>query len=286
MLPDNPTIACLGAGNIGRSFALTFARAGLPVRLYDIDAAALERALAWLAAEAPDAAVTVTTDLANAITGADYIQENAPERLEIKRALIDEVAPLMGEAAILGSSTTQFPGSEFLSGPRMAVAHPVNPPHLIPYVELCPTPETAPAVLDAIAALMARIGQVPVRLNGEVAGFILNRLQYALTAEALSLVERGIASPEAVDAAIRDGLGRRWAFLGVFETQHLNAEGGFSQYMERLGEGIARVIEDLAPLARPSHATVQAIHDACAARHADVPAAQAARDAEIKRRLG
>ncbi|WP_289154603.1 3-hydroxyacyl-CoA dehydrogenase family protein, partial [uncultured Salipiger sp.] len=118
---------------------------------------------------------------------------------------------------------------------RMLVMHPVNPPHLVPIVEIVPTPWTDPAIPVRARALMEEVGQSPVSLDREIPGFVLNRLQGALLDEAFALLAEGYASAEDIDRTVRDGLGLRWAFMGPFETIDLNAPKGLADYAERLG---------------------------------------------------
>jgi len=246
-----PAAAMVGAGLIGRSWAMVFARAGWRVRLYDSVAAQLvsarehiERGLAeqqayGLADDAPAASARIdyVADLDQALKDVDWVQENAPEVLDVKRALyprIDRAAPLQ---AIIASSTSAIPASQFtehLAGrARCLVAHPVNPPHLVPVVELCGAPWTDAATVERARAVMTAIGQVPITVKRELDGFILNRLQGALLSEALRLVGEGYVSPEDLDKTVQDGLGLRWSFIGPFATIELNAPGGVADYCAR-----------------------------------------------------
>lgn len=118
---------------------------------------------------------------------------------------------------------------------RVLVVRPVNPPHLVPVVELVPSPATAPEAVQFAHDLMTAVGQSPVRVNKEIEGFVLNRLQGVLLREAWALVEDGVASCEDIDKTVRDGLGWRWSFMGPFETIDLNAPGGVADYAARLG---------------------------------------------------
>jgi 3-hydroxyacyl-CoA dehydrogenase len=185
------------------------------------------------------ARLTPVSSLAEAVRNADYIQESAPERLPIKQALYQELATLAKADAIIASSTSGLPASSFTADivgrERCLVAHPINPPHLIPLVEIVPAPWTRPDVVESTSALMMQVGQVPIRLNREIAGFVVNRLQGAMLGEAFRLVEDGICSATDVDAAVSEGLGLRWFFMGPFETIDLNAQGGVADYCRKLG---------------------------------------------------
>ncbi|HEY9270034.1 3-hydroxyacyl-CoA dehydrogenase [Achromobacter sp.] len=245
--------AIIGTGLIGQGWAIVFARKGWNVRLYDVNAAMLAEARALIlqqlheletqglltGADAIIERVQVADSLADAVKGACYIQENSPEKVEIKRALFSELDAAADPDAVIGSSTSSIPASQFtehLAGRhRCLVAHPVNPPYLIPVVELCPAPWTSDQALEAANAAMTAIGQKPVLVRREIEGFILNRLQGALLHEAFRLAKEGIASVEDIDATVKDGLGLRWSFMGPFETIDLNAPGGIADYCARYG---------------------------------------------------
>ncbi|MGQ0663910.1 MAG: 3-hydroxyacyl-CoA dehydrogenase [Pseudomonadota bacterium] len=247
-------VAVVGAGLIGRAWAIVFARGGCRVALYDVDGAAARRAGAAIEASLaelgvhgllPEAAAAVWARIAlaprleEALAGAEFVQENTAESLAAKRTIFAELDRLAGADAILASSTSSIPASAFaadLPGRRRClVAHPVNPPHLVPLVELVPAPFTDPAVVERARAFYEAVGQAPIVVKREVAGFILNRLQGALLAEAFRLVEDGYVSPEDLDKTVCEGLGLRWSFMGPFETIDLNAPGGLRDYVERYG---------------------------------------------------
>ncbi len=244
-------VAIVGAGLIGRAWAAIFARAGWQVRLTDPHAPTLEaapglifdelRALArhGLAADPDGAAarVSVAANLAEAVTGVEFVQENGPEKVEEKRVIFAELDRLAPKDALLVSSTSAITASRFtetLPGrARCLVGHPVNPPHLVPLVELCGAPWTSAEAIDRARTIYREIGQVPVTINREINGFVLNRLQGALLAEAFRLVGEGYISAEDLDHTVKDGLGLRWSFLGPFETIELNAPGGIPDYCAR-----------------------------------------------------
>lgn len=252
-------IALIGAGLIGQAWAIVFARAGRRVTLHDADASVLERAPEQIRARLNDLEsfgliddpaqvlerVETASALAEALDGAVYVQESAPERVDVKRALYAELDRAAAPATVLASSTSGIPASRFtedLAGrARCLVAHPINPPYLVPLVELCPAPWTEPDVVDRAYELMRAVGQSPIRVRREVDGFIANRMQGALIGAALKLVEEGYASAEDVDIAIRDGIGLRWSFMGPFETIDLNAPGGLADYLARYGPLYAEI---------------------------------------------
>ena len=247
----NQTVAIVGAGLIGRAWAAVFARAGWAVRLHDPHGPTLDAAPGLVQAEldmlhvhglAGDPAkavqgMTAHADLADALAGAAFVQESGPEAVQGKQALFRDLDRLAAPEVVLASSTSAIVASRFTEGlpgrARCMVGHPVNPPHLIPLVELCGAPWTAPATLDQAAAIYGAVGQVPVLVRQEVEGFVLNRLQGALLAEAFRLVGDGVISPEDLDRTVSDGLGLRWSFLGPFATIELNAPGGIPDYCAR-----------------------------------------------------
>jgi 3-hydroxyacyl-CoA dehydrogenase len=247
-------IAIIGAGMIGRAWAVVFARAGRSVRLYDSQTGATDAAMAAVAVaardmagiglidEAPEALaarVTSAATIAEALDGAGYIQENAPEDLALKRALHTELDATAAPDAIIGSSTSGFRTSTYaghLNGrSRCLVAHPANPPSVLPLVELAPAPWTDPDVVGRTRELMISVGQEPIVVRKEIDGFILNRLQGALLSEAMRLIADGYVSTEDLDKTVKHGLGLRWSFMGPMETIDLNAPGGLPDYAARYG---------------------------------------------------
>ena len=255
-------VAIIGAGLIGRSWTALFARAGLEVSVWDPDEsvrAGFVDDIATLAGgmareglmDDPDRAVarvTVASTLEEAVAGAGFVQENGPEDREVRIDLFARLDRAAEEDAVLASSTSAIVPSLFTEAlpgrHRCLVGHPVNPPHLVPVVELCPAPWTEPKAMDRAEALYARIGQSPVRMTREMEGFVLNRLQGALLSEAMRLLGEGVVSVEGLDATIRDGLGLRWVLMGPIETVDLNAPGGIEDYMARYAGFYRRLAED------------------------------------------
>ena len=248
-------VAIVGAGLVGSGWAIVFARAGTTVRIFDGDAGIRASVLGHIAASLAElrdiglvddvdavlGRISVADSLAEALADADYVQESVFERTDVKTAVSLEIDRAMRPEAIVGSSSSGIPASAFTEGcanrSRFLIAHPVNPPHLVPVVELVPAPWTDPAVVPAVRDLMERVGQVPVVVTREVEGFILNRLQGALLNEAWALFEEGYATAADIDKTVSYGLGYRWSFMGPFETIDLNAPGGVRDYVERY-EGI------------------------------------------------
>jgi 3-hydroxyacyl-CoA dehydrogenase len=257
-------IAIIGSGLIGRAWTMVFARAGHPVRMYDIAPGAVDKAIGLIEAgivelkeaglidEAPAQImkrVAAAQSLEDAVGDADYVQENTSEKPDIKSEvyrMLDEAAPAH---CILASSTSTIQTSRFSEGlkgkHRCIVAHPVNPPHVVPIVEISPAPWTSPEVIEKTRALHVKVGQVPITVKKEVEGFILNRLQAALLREAWRLVGEDYVSAEDLDKTIRDGLGLRWAFMGPFETIDLNAPGGVADYAARFGSAFESMMGEV-----------------------------------------
>lgn len=283
------TVALVGGGVVGSAWAVVFARAGYAVRLTDVSPEAQAAArtgardsLAALAAEGlagADAAeavlarITTPGSLEEAFAGVDYVQESAPERVEIKRELYGRLDALVPPGVVIGSSTSGLPASSFTADmatrSRCLVVHPINPPQLIPLVELVPAPWTDPAAVERAAALMRDVGQAPIRLSREINGFVVNRLQSAVLAEAFKLVADGICSAADLDSAMSDGLGLRWAFMGPFETIDLNAKAGVAEYCRNLGPMYQDLAAEQAPVREWTPDLVAAI---ARERRAAVPA--------------
>ena len=256
------TVAIIGAGLIGRAWAQVFARAGWDVRIADPHGPTLEAAPRLiregldyqaghgLVADPAGAAarVSIAKSLAEAAEGVALVQENGPETVEAKRAIFAELDRAAPKDAILASSTSAIVASRFtddLPGrARCLVAHPVNPPHLVPIVELCGAPWTSQETIEKARAIYAAVDQVPITVHKEVEGFVLNRLQGALLAEAFRLVGDGVVSPQDLDKTISDGLGLRWSFLGPFATIELNAPGGIADYCARYTGFYKRLADD------------------------------------------
>lgn len=257
-------IAIIGSGLIGRAWAMVFARAGHSVTIWDNVAEAMPKALvlieeglvellrAGLIKENPKtiaARIRAAATLADALRDADYVQENTAENLAIKREVYRQMDALAPAHCILASSTSTIQTSRFSEGlagkQRCIVAHPVNPPHIIPVVEVSPAPWTSEEVTQRTLDLHTRVGQVPITVKREVEGFILNRLQAALLLEAWRLVKEGFVSVEDADKCIRDGLGLRWSFMGPFETIDLNAPGGIPDYAQRYGGKMHGMMQDV-----------------------------------------
>lgn len=253
MVTASASIGIVGAGLVGKSWALVFAKAGHSVSVYDAREGIrtdlmieLRRAIEDQKAyglvddvEAVAARIGIAESLEEAVAEADYIQESVFETVEIKRAVAMTIGAAMRDDAVVGSSSSGIPASVFTAEAplrnRFLVAHPVNPPHLIPLVELVPSPWTDGTITPWLRDLMEKAGQKPVTINREIEGFVLNRLQGALLNEAWALFDAGVATAADIDRCVSEGLGPRWSFMGPFETIDLNAPGGIEDYARRLG---------------------------------------------------
>jgi 3-hydroxyacyl-CoA dehydrogenase len=253
---DTKRVAVIGTGVIGASWAANFLARGLDVTATDPAPGAedrLRRAVAahWPAMErigladgaAPDRLHFHATPEA-ALEGADFVQENGPERLDLKRELFRAMDAAAPPGVVLASSSSFLPMSEVQTAcarhpERVVLGHPFNPPHLIPLVEVVGGRATSE---DAIARAMdfyAALGKKPIRLKKEVRGHIANRLQAALWQEATHLLAEGVADVADIDAAIAHGPGLRWALLGPFLNLHLSGgAGGIEHFLAHLGPSV------------------------------------------------
>ena len=246
-------VAIVGSGFIGRAWAISFARAGHDVRMWDQSPAATGGARDYIEGVLGDLAsndllrgqsvdtvlgrIAIVAELAEALADAAHVQENTPENLDVKRQVFSLIDRLAGPQTVIASSTSALLPSKFtdhLQGRhRCLVVHPINPPYLIPAAEVVPAPWTSAETLERTRAFLIDAGHAPLVMKRELDGFIMNRLQGALLEEAFRLVASGYASVEDVDIGIRDGLALRWSFMGPFETIDLNAPGGVRDYVER-----------------------------------------------------
>ena len=239
-------IAVVGSGLIGASWSALCLAHGLDVVAHDPSPEAegtlrghVDRALSQLRelGHRGQGRLLFETDLPKALEGADFVQENAPEREDLKRRLLAEIDRLLPLDVIVASSTSALMRSAIVQDcankGRFIVAHPFNPPHLVPLVEIVGDDE---AVIGRARAFYAGLGRRPVVLRREMPGHIANRLASALYREAVYLVEQGVADVADIDAAISDGPGLRWAIMGPHMTYHLGGgQGGIAHYLSHLG---------------------------------------------------
>ncbi|MGW1196692.1 3-hydroxyacyl-CoA dehydrogenase NAD-binding domain-containing protein [Streptomyces sp. NPDC002536] len=250
------TAAVVGAGTIGLAWAALFASYGIEVTVTDprddLDAA-VDEALPMLAAGLPgnDAAelrdrIRTTHDLAEAVAGAQLVQENGPEQLDFKQRLFADIARHAPADALLATSSSGIVATRIAerlpddAAARLLVAHPFNPPHLVPLVEIVPGERTAEKTVEEAIAFYQALGKAPVRLHKELPGFAANRLQSAVLQEAIHLVLSGVVDAGELDTVMKASLGGRYAAVGPFESFHLGGgPGGIRHMMQHLGPGLA-----------------------------------------------
>ena len=255
-------IAVVGSGLIGQAWAIVFARGGHQVKMWDGDPKAVDTGIRLIAGQVADlkeagliddprallARISGCKTLEEVLDGAEYVQENLPERVEMKKDIFGRMDKIASPTCVLASSTSSIPASAFteeLAGrARCLIAHPVNPPYLVPVVEICGAPWTDAKVIQQTWDVMESVGQKPVKIHKELQGFILNRLQGALLREAFKLVEQGYVDPDGLDVTVREGLGLRWSFMGPFETIDLNAPEGLADYARRFGNMYQSIAEE------------------------------------------
>ena len=260
------TVAIIGSGLIGRSWAIAHARAGNSVHLWDRDPAAALAARQTIAESLPDLVahdllngqdeqtvldrILPVAELDEALSDAGFVHENTPERIEVKQEVYARLDPKTPPGVVIASSTSSLLPSAFtkeLAGrARCLVVHPINPPHIIPAAEIVPAPWTSEAAMAEAVRVLEAIGNCPIVMAREIDGFIMNRLQGAVMDEAFRLVAEGYASVEDIDIGMRMGIGLRWSFIGPFETCDLNAPGGIRDYVERYRQIFIRMNPDMA----------------------------------------
>lgn len=249
------TVACVGAGTIGGGWAAYFLARGLTVRVWDPAPDARTRLeglidSAWPALTelglAPNAAkdnFTVHTDLAEAMQGVGFVQESAPENLELKQDLLARIVEATADDVVIGSSTSGYGMTEMAekaaAPSRLVVGHPFNPPYLIPLVEVVGGAGTDPKAIEWASGWYEYIGKSVITMNREVPGFIANRLQEALWREALHMVDNNEATVEQIDLAITEGPGLRWPLQGPMLTFHLaGGQGGMAHMLDHFGPSL------------------------------------------------
>uniref|UniRef100_A0A1I7TKM5 Lambda-crystallin homolog n=1 Tax=Caenorhabditis tropicalis TaxID=1561998 RepID=A0A1I7TKM5_9PELO len=258
-------IAIVGSGLVGSSWATIFASSGYKVQMYDISEKQLQTALTLveknlrkldehglqrgnISADAALLNVSTTTSLEEVMKGAIYVQESALEDVNFRIEFYKKLDSITEPNTILASSTSTIPASKFTEGlvnrERCLIVHPVNPPLFLPLTEIVPAPWTSQETIDKAAKIMESIKQKPVKLKKEVLGFAVNRLQFALLAEAWRLVADDVIGVNDVDLVMSAGLGPRYAFNGPCETVHLNAFG-VRDYFRRYGSGATTVLNDM-----------------------------------------
>ncbi len=255
-------VAVIGTGVIGASWASNFLAHGLEVTAHDPAPGAEARlhatvAAQWpamqamgLAAGADPARLRFHANLEAALDGAEFVQENGPERLDAKQALFAAMAAATSADVVLASSSSTLMVSDVQPGchhpERVVLGHPFNPPHLIPLVEVVGGAATSEGAITQAMAFCRQIGKHPIRLRREMKGHVANRLQAALWQEAFHLLLEGVADVADIDAAIAHGPGLRWALLGPFLNLHLSGgPGGMAHMLAHLGPPTEAMWRDL-----------------------------------------
>lgn len=258
----NRRIAVVGTGVIGASWAACFLAQGYDVTATDpaphAEARLRERVDAcWpvlermgLAPDASPARLSFHENVEAAVEGAGFIQENGPERLDVKRQTLERIGKAAPADTLIATSSSGIRISDIQDAAdhpqRVLLGHPFNPPHLIPLVEVVGGRLTSPEAIEQALRFYASVGKKPIHIRAEVKGHVANRLQAALWREAFHLVEQGVASVSDIDTAIAHGPGLRWALLGPFMNLHLSGgEGGLKHALEHLGPPIEDWWEDL-----------------------------------------
>ncbi len=248
-------VAIIGGGVIGGGWLARFLLNGWDVNLFDPDpeakrkiSAVLENAryalpMLYETALPEEGRLTFCDTIADAVRDASYIQESVPERLDIKQRVFAEIQHYCREDAVLGSSTSGFKPSELQAGSKRAeqiiVCHPFNPVYLLPLVEMVPSDETAPHILEATQRMLSAVGFYPLHVKNEIDAHIADRLLEAVWREGLWLIHDGIATTEEIDDAIRYGFGLRWAQMGLFETYRIaGGEAGMAHFISQFGPAL------------------------------------------------
>lgn len=282
MKPQIETIAIVGTGVIGASWAAFYAGHGFSVRMHDISPADCEQGLARARAFVDDLGRAALIDrqaamsardrmtghasLEEALDGVDMVQESTAETYAVKTALFTRMDALLPPEVILASSSsgllmTRIQAATGHPG-RCLIAHPFNPPHLVPLVELVPGEQTAPEILADMKTFFESLGKTPVVLKKEAPGHIANRLAAALWREAIDIVLSGIASVEDVDKAVCAGPGLRWALMGQHMIYHLGGgPGGIANFIDHLGPAVESWLADMATWHRLPPETREVLED-------------------------
>ncbi len=260
-------VGVVGTGLIGASWAAYYASKDFKVKMFDKISAAqesgLQRAMSYLdglaqyglieksLAKKMKGNISSASSLEQAVSDADYVQESASENFETKIPLFSEMDAIAKPDTILASSSSSLPMTQVqmsVKRPgRCVVAHPFNPPHLVPLVEIVPGNQTTSQTVEDVRTFFNSLGKMPVVLKKETTGFIANRLAAALWREAIDLVLKGVASVQDVDRALFAGPGIRWAFMGQHLIYHLGGgEGGYDYFIKHIGKAFGDIWKDMA----------------------------------------
>ncbi|KAL4806301.1 3-hydroxyacyl-CoA dehydrogenase [Aspergillus unguis] len=256
------TIGVIGTGVIGSSWTALFLSQGLRVIVSDPAPGAETKLREYLhknCASVPGAKSSVEAclqnytfvkDISPHLGDVDLIQENGPERLDFKRRLFAQLDALTPPHVLIASSSSGLPSSQFITEcknnpARILIGHPFNPPHLVPLVEIVPHPGTGEEYVARARDFYASLNKDPVVVKQETPGFIANRLQAAVCAEAYSLISRGVMSAEDLDKTMTSGLGLRWALSGPIITNTLGGGGSFAHFVDHLGPALKTWLDDM-----------------------------------------
>ena len=248
-------VTCIGAGPIGAGWSASFLARGYRVTAYlhDMAEEASLRSLidnAWISLESLGLAegasrdrLHCTSNLEEAVADAEFVQESAPENLELKQHLYKRLGELVPENIVIASSTSGLPMTDIQakcqSPQRTVVGHPFNPPYLLPLVEVVGGDKTDPQAVQWLMDFYRLAGKAPLALSKEIPGFIATRLQEAMWREVLHMVDNGEATPEQIDFAIVNGPGPRWAMMGPCLTYHIGGgEGGMAYCLDQFGPSL------------------------------------------------
>ncbi len=258
-------VTVIGAGVIGASWTALFLAHGLTVVVNDPrpDVETIVRDYIrnnlstlkelGLPTDNLEKRLSFEADLERSVTGADLVQENGPERIEFKQDLWGRIGKVVGEHALMLSSSSAKTATEQalkMSRPeRLLVGHPFNPPHLIPLVEVVPGEKTSPEAVDDAVAFYAALGKVPRVVRKEMPGFVANRLQRAIFRECCYLVIQGVVKVDELDDIVTSSIGLRWAADGPFRSFHLGGgAGGFKSFFKQFGPGLNEAWKNMAPV--------------------------------------
>ncbi|OPY88481.1 MAG: L-carnitine dehydrogenase [Smithella sp. PtaU1.Bin162] len=258
-------IACIGAGVIGHSWACAFARGGYEVRLMDVNNDLLRKAENGIRRNyevfvknelinqdevaAILKKIEMGTDISWAVEDADFCIESVSENIDLKKDIFGKMDQAAPQRAILASSTSGQPMTEIAKATKRpekcVIIHPLNPPHIIPAVEVVKGTLTSDETVDLTVGLLKKIGRRPYVCLKEVPGFVMSRLLTVVLREALSLLKKGVATVEDIDTAINSGLGLRFGLMGVFEIHNLTASGGLENFFKNYSGFYRQIWADL-----------------------------------------
>lgn len=247
-------VSVLGAGIMGHGIAQCFLMGGYPVTLYDVDQSMLDRARVLIeqnlklfaqfnlieqdGVKACLGRLTSTLDLKRCVAESEFITEAAPEDLKLKQRLFEEVEPLCADNTILASNTSSLTmadiGIRVKNRARFVITHWFNPPHIVPTVEVVKSEWTSEETMNTTYELLTKLKKLPVRINRELPGFIVNRIQMALIREVLSLYDQGVAGTEDIDRAVKGSIGFRLASIGPLQTVDMGGVGLWLRVYELL----------------------------------------------------